>query len=76
MTGQGSPDSPGDRIMRVGAVVTVIGLIFATLAMLPLVVPGLTLPSALWFLAMLTGVGLALVLLGLLVSARNRRRPR
>jgi len=62
--------------MRVGAVVTVIGLIFAVLAMLPLVVPGLTLPSALWFLAMLTGVELALVLLGLLVSARNRRRPR
>lgn len=62
--------------MRVGAVVTVVGLVFAALALLPLVVPGLTLPSALWFLAMLTGVGLALVLLGLLVSARSRRRPR
>ena len=60
--------------MRIGAVVTVIGLVFTVLAMLPLIVPSLALPSAMWFLAMITGVGLALVLAGLLVSALSRRR--
>ena len=69
-----STGSTGDRLLRVGAVVTVIGLICTVIAMLPLVVPGLELPSAWWFLSMITGVGLALVILGLAVSARSRRR--
>jgi hypothetical protein len=64
----------GDRLLRIGAVVTVIGLICTVIAMLPLVVPGLELPSAWWFLSMITGVGLALVIAGLAVSARSRRR--
>lgn len=65
---------PGDRLLRVGGVVTVIGLVCTVIAMLPLVVPGLTLPSQWWFLSMITGVGLALVILGLLISALSRRR--
>jgi hypothetical protein len=60
----------------VGAIVTMIGLVFALIAMLPLVIPDLTLPSYWWFLAMITGVGLALVLLGLRLSARARSRHR
>ena len=78
MTGQDeqgrSRRAPGDRIMRAGAVITVIGLICTLIAILPLVIPSLTLPSAWWFLSMLTGVGLAIVLVGLLVSALSRRR--
>lgn len=70
----GSRGSAGDRLMRIGAVVTVIGLVCTIIAMLPLVVPGLVLPSAWWFLSMITGVGLALVIAGLAVSARSRRR--
>jgi hypothetical protein len=66
--------SPGDRLLRVGAVVTVIGLICTLIALLPLVIPGLVLPSAWWFLSMITGVGLALVIAGLAVSARSRHR--
>jgi hypothetical protein len=66
--------APGDRLLRIGAVVTVIGLACTLVAMLPLVVPGLSLPSAWWFLSMITGVGLALVIAGLAVSARSRRR--
>lgn len=66
--------APGDRILRVGAAVTVIGLICTMIALLPLVVPGLELPSTWWFLSMITGIGLALVILGLAVSARSRRR--
>ena len=66
--------APGDRILRVGAVVTVIGLICTLIAMIPLVAPSVDLPSAWWFLSMITGVGLALVIVGLAVSARSRRR--
>jgi hypothetical protein len=69
-----STRAPGDRILRIGAVVTVIGLVCTLIALLPLVVPGLELPSAWWFLSMITGIGLALVILGLAVSARSRRR--
>jgi hypothetical protein len=65
--------SAGDRLLRIGAVVTVIGLVCTVIAMLPLVVPGLELPSVWWFLSMITGVGLALVIAGLAVSARSRR---
>jgi hypothetical protein len=68
------PRTPGDRILRIGAVVTVIGLVCTLIAILPLVIPGLELPSAWWFLSMITGVGLALVIVGLAVSARSRRR--
>jgi hypothetical protein len=66
--------TPGDRLLRIGGVVTVVGLICTVIAMLPLVLPGLALPSAWWFLSMITGVGLALVIAGLAVSARSRRR--
>jgi hypothetical protein len=66
--------APGDRILRVGAVVTVIGLLCTLIAMIPLVAPSVDLPSAWWFLSMITGVGLALVIVGLAVSARSRRR--
>lgn len=64
----------GDRLLRIGAVVTAIGLACTVIAMLPLVIPGLALPSAWWFLSMITGLGLALVIAGLAVSARSRRR--
>jgi hypothetical protein len=65
--------STGDRLLRIGALVTVIGLVCTVIAMLPLVVPDLELPPVWWFLSMITGVGLALVIVGLAVSARSRR---
>jgi len=70
----GSPRSLGDTLLRIGAIVTVVGLVCTLIAMLPLIVPSLDLPSAWWFLSMITGIGLALVILGLAVSARSRRR--
>jgi cytochrome b subunit of formate dehydrogenase len=69
-----SERAPGDRMLRIGAVVTVIGLLCTGVAMLPLLVPDLELSSIWWFLSMITGVGLALVIAGLAVSARSRRR--
>ncbi len=65
--------SRADVVMRAGAVVTVVGLACTVIAMLPLVFPELEMPSAMWFLAMLTGVGLVIVIVGLAMSARTRR---
>ena len=62
-----------DRVLRIGGAVTVLGLICTVIAMLPLLIPSLTLPSAMWFLAMLTGVGLIIVFIGLAMQARQRR---
>jgi peptidoglycan/LPS O-acetylase OafA/YrhL len=63
----------GDRLLRIGVGVTALGLVATLIAMLPLVFPNLTLPGIWWFLAMITGVGLALVIAGLARSARERR---
>lgn len=69
-----SPDtSSADRVLRIGAVITAAGLVFTLIAIIPLVVPDLDLPSAMWFLAMLTGVGLIVVFVGLAMGARRRR---
>ncbi len=72
----GTDDSAGDRTLRIGAVITVVGLVFAAIALLPLVVSGLELPGFMWFLAMITGVGLIVVFVGLLQGARQRRSRR
>jgi len=57
-------------------VVTVIGLALSTVALLPLIFPDLALPGAWWFLSMITGVGLALVIFGLIRASRARRGDR
>jgi uncharacterized membrane protein SirB2 len=62
-----------DRVLRVGAWVTAAGLLFTLIAVIPLLVPSLSLPSAMWFLSMLTGVGLVIVFVGLAMAARERR---
>lgn len=68
--------APGDRLLRFGMIVTVIGLLLSSVALLPLVIPTLELPGAWWFLSMITGVGLALVILGLIRASRARRGDR
>ena len=68
-------DSRADLVMRVGAVITAIGLGFTLVAILPLFFPTLSMPSALWFLSMLTGVGIVVICAGLVMSARSRRTP-
>ena len=65
--------SPADRVLRIGGVITAIGIVCTLIAMLPLVIPSLDLPGAMWFLAMLTGVGLVVVFAGLAMGARARR---
>jgi predicted cobalt transporter CbtA len=63
-------------MLRVGVVVTAIGLICTLVAIAPLVIPSLEMSGLWWFLSMLTGVGIALVLVGLVRSARSRRGTR
>ncbi len=71
-----SETSSADRILRLGGVITALGLVFTLIAIIPLVLPSVSLPSALWGLSMLTGVGLAIVIIGLVMAARQRRsRP-
>jgi hypothetical protein len=62
-----------DRVLRAGAIITALGLMFTLIAILPLFFPSLSLPSALWFLAMLTGVGILVICAGLVMGARSRR---
>jgi hypothetical protein len=70
------PDSRADRMMRVGALITALGLAFTLVAIAPLFFPSLSMPSALWFLSMLTGVGIIVICIGLVLSARSRRSAR
>jgi hypothetical protein len=65
--------APGDRLIRAGVVVTVIGMLLTLVAMIPLVTD-IELPSALWWLSMLVGVGMAMVLIGLARKGRRRSR--
>jgi hypothetical protein len=65
--------SPADRTLRIGAAVTVVGLVFLVIALLPLIVPSVEMPGVMWFLAMLVGVGLIIVFVGLTQQARERR---
>lgn len=66
--------SRADRVLRAGAWITGAGLVFALIALLPLVIPSLELPGVMWFLAMLTGVGLVVVFIGLAMGSRQRRK--
>ena len=68
--------APGDRLLRVGLIVTVLGLLLSSVALLPLLFPSVELPGAWWFLSMTTGVGLALVIAGLIRASRARRGDR
>jgi hypothetical protein len=59
--------------LRVGVVVTIIGFLATIIAILPLVIDSVELPGIWWFLSMITGVGLLLIILGLVLAARERR---
>lgn len=70
------PSSPADRTLRIGAGVTAAGLVFLLIALVPLFAPSVEMPGVMWFLAMLVGVGLIIVFVGLAQQARQRRSQR
>ncbi|MBU6347383.1 MAG: hypothetical protein KGQ38_02065 [Actinomycetales bacterium] len=63
-----------DRLLRLGSIVLGLGIICTLIAILPLFLPNLELPSYWWGLSMLTAVGLILILLGLRKSAKVRSK--
>jgi formate-dependent nitrite reductase membrane component NrfD len=65
--------APGDRLIRAGVVTSVAGMVMALVSLLPLVTD-LELPSLFWALSMLTGIGFALILIGLARKGRRRAR--
>jgi hypothetical protein len=65
---------PGERLMIGGAIVTVVGMVLTLVAIVPLADSKLNLPSVFWGLAMVTGIGLALLMYGFWRSARGRSK--
>lgn len=63
----------GPTLVRAGFGVTIAGLVLGLVALLPLVT-SVELPSLFWSLAMLLGLGLGVILVGLAVQARHRSR--
>jgi len=71
-----APDDPrpGDGLVRVGAAVFALGLVGVLLAVVPFFFGRQDAPSWTALTASLLPVGLGLALVGLLLSARSRRR--
>lgn len=65
----------GDLLVRIGAIVFVVGAVGTLATVAPLLLGTRRLPTPAYFVSMLMGVGLALALLGLLRSALAQRRP-
>lgn len=62
-----------DRLVPAGLVVTAVGLLCTAVALVPLI-SSVELPGVFWGLSMLTGVGLALILVGLFRGGLRRSR--
>jgi len=65
---------PGDLLVRIGAIVFIIGAVATLATMTPLFIGAHPLPTPAYFVCMLMGVGLALALGGLARSALAQRR--
>lgn len=64
----------GDLLVRVGAVLFMIGALATLATLTPLFIGAHPLPTAAYLVSMLMGVGFALALAGLLRSALEQRR--
>ena len=63
----------GDRLVAVGAMVFMVGLLATLVTMVPFFVGSDPFPTAVYLVALLAPVGLAVALTGLLRSARSHR---
>lgn len=66
---------PGDLLVRVGAIVFLVGAVGTLATMAPLLLGTSRLPTPAYFVSMLMGVGLAVALIGLLRAALAQRHP-
>ncbi|MDT0343253.1 hypothetical protein [Streptomyces litchfieldiae] len=69
-----SPASPGDVLVRVGAVVFGVGALATMVTVIPLFIGADPLPTAAYVVSMLMGVGFAIAAAGLLRSVAHQRR--
>jgi hypothetical protein len=71
---ESSGGNPGDLLVRIGAILFVIGAVATIATVAPLFLGSHPLPTVAYFICMLMGVGFALSLGGLLRSALAQRR--
>ena len=64
----------GDLLVRIGAIVFLMGAVGTLATVAPLLLGTHTLPTPAYFVSMLMGVGLAIALCGLLRSALAQRQ--
>ncbi|MFF7155501.1 hypothetical protein [Streptomyces sp. NPDC008139] len=64
----------GDLLVRVGAIVFLVGAVGTLVTVAPLLLGTHTLPTPAYFVSMLMGVGMAVALCGLLRSALAQRQ--
>ncbi len=65
---------PGDLLVRIGAVVFLVGAVGTLVTLAPLMLGTRPLPTPAYFVSMLMGAGLALALGGLLRAALSQRQ--
>ncbi|WP_307795214.1 hypothetical protein [Actinacidiphila acididurans] len=65
----------GDLLVRIGAVLFIVGAVGTLATMAPLLLGTSRLPTPAYFVSMLMGVGLAVALVGLLKAAMAQRQP-
>jgi hypothetical protein len=65
-----TPSGPGDRLVRIGAIVFFIGALATLVTMAPLFLGTEPLPPIAWSLSMLMGVGFLIAATGLVRSVR------
>lgn len=70
---QKTPKSPSERVIYVGETLMVAGMILSLIAISPLLT-NISLGSIWWFLAMITGVGFVVLLVGIRMTASERTR--
>jgi hypothetical protein len=65
---------PGDRLIRAGTLIALVGAAAAVATIVPFLFGGDPLPTAVYLLAMLGPVGLGVAIWGVLTKARVRSR--
>ncbi|WP_433890050.1 hypothetical protein [Streptomyces sp. CA-111067] len=65
---------PGDLLVRIGAIIFLVGAVGTIATVAPLLLGTHRLPTPAYFVSMLMGVGLAVALVGLLRSALAQRQ--
>ncbi|GLF97190.1 hypothetical protein [Streptomyces yaizuensis] len=69
-----TPDAPGDRLVRIGGIVFIVGAVATLATMAPLFLGTDPFPPIAWAVCMLMGVGFAISGAGVMRSIAAQRR--